>query len=107
MNEFDLNAVVATKLTLEGVSVVTQGAVIGAAVREGLRTLLRAADPQGYAQYKTLKYPGGKAAGSTPESQLAATRFLFDRTRDLLESHYVPSNALHGPKQPEEGEGWE
>ncbi len=92
MSALDLNDVVSSKLTETGVEVVTKGTIACANVREVLRSLLKTADAEGYALYRTTKYPAG-AGSDTPESRLAATRFLFDRARDLLVPHYVSASA--------------
>lgn len=84
----DLNEVVATRVTDTGVLNVTRGNVVSAQVREGLRNLLQTADPEGYAEYRAIKYPEGEGS-DTPETRLAATRFIFDRARDLLTEHYL------------------
>lgn len=88
MNTLDLNEVVSSKLTETGAEVVTMGTIACANVRGLLRSLLKVADAEGYAEYRALKYPVGEGS-DTPESRRAATRFLFDRTRDLLVPHYV------------------
>lgn len=88
----NLDEIVHEKLTLEGVTPITQGAVVCATVRENLRNLLKLADPKGYARYKAIKYPNGEGS-DTDHSRLAATSFLFDRARDLLLPHYVSTKA--------------
>jgi hypothetical protein len=87
----DLNAVIKTTVTEEGVSAITRGAVVCAQVREGLREIIRAGDPEGYAAYRVMKYPGGEGT-DTPATRIAATRFLFERARDILVPHYTPAN---------------
>ena len=84
----DLNEVVGTRVTDGGVLNVTRGHVVSAQVREGLRNLLQAFDAEGYAEYRAIKYPEGKGS-DTPESRVAATRFIFDRARDVLSTHYL------------------
>lgn len=88
MNAMDLNEVVTEHLTEEGVQPITMGAVACAQLRNQMRALLKIADAEGYAAYREIKYPGGKGS-ATPETRLAATRYLFDRSRDLLVPHYV------------------
>lgn len=88
----DLNEVVSSKLTGTGVEVVTVGTIACNNVRGLLRSLLKTADAEGYAEYRALKYPAG-GGSDTPESRVAATRFLFDRARDLLVPHYVSASA--------------
>jgi hypothetical protein len=85
--ETTLNTVLADKLTNEGITPVTLGAVLGSTMREGLKQFLKTLDPSGYAEYRKLKDVG------TPEAKIAATKFLFDRTRDLLLVHYTPTPA--------------
>lgn len=93
----DLNQIVADKMTETGVTPLTAGNLVSAHVRESLRSVLKAHDPDGYAMYKAIKYPGGpeNESSATAETRLAATRFLFDRTRDLLLPYYMPINAPH------------
>lgn len=92
MSHLDLNTIVGDKMTPEGVTPITQGAAICASLRENLRQLLAAADPESYAEYRKIKYPAGEGS-DTPESRLEATRFIFDRVRDLLLPHYVSTKA--------------
>ena len=95
MNDLDLNQVVGTQLTEDGVGVLTHGAMSAMNVRENLRNLLKHADRSAYANYREIKYPGGKE-NATHETRIAATRFLFDSVRDLLEPHYLsaPSEGI-------------
>lgn len=104
--KIDLNDVVATKVSAEGVLAVTKGALIGAAIREGLRGLLKDADPEGYALYRATKYPAGEGS-DTVSTRLAATRFLFDRARDVFAAHYVSALDLTGSKPDEASAGWD
>ena len=87
----NLNEVVADVITAEGVQPITVGAQVCACVRENLRAFVRAADPDSYAQYRSIKYPEGLGS-DTLETRREATRFIFDRARDLLVPHYVPSD---------------
>jgi hypothetical protein len=87
-NALDLTEAVSSRMTEDGVETVTVGSVACANVRCQLRTLLKVADAEGYAEYRAVKYPAGEGS-DTPETRLAATRFLFDRARDLLTPHYV------------------
>jgi hypothetical protein len=86
----DLNEVIGSLVSENGVASLTRGAVLSAQVREGLRNILKSADPEGYNTYREIKYPQGPGS-DTSESRLAATRFIFDRARDLLVQHYVSS----------------
>lgn len=88
MSQIDLNQVTGDKLTPDGVQPITVGAVICAQAREQFRSLLKAAAPERYEEYRSIKYPAGNGS-ATPETRLAATRFLFDAARDLLAPHYV------------------
>jgi len=90
MNAVDLNEIVTERLTEDGVQPITMGAVACGQIRAQIRAVLKVADAEGYAAYRALKYPAGEGS-ATPESRLAATRFLFDRARDLLTPHYVSS----------------
>lgn len=83
-----LTDVVSDKITESGIQPITVGHVLSAQVRDGLRAILREYDEEGYAQYRATKYPTGEGS-DTPETRLAATRFLFDRTRDLMTTHYL------------------
>jgi len=89
MSQFDLNQIVNDKITDDGIQPITVGAVICAQAREQFRSLLRAAAPERYEEYRSVKYPSGSKESATPETRLAATRFLFDAARDLLAPHYV------------------
>jgi len=91
MNAVDLNEIVTEQLTDEGVTPITMGAVACAQLRGQMRALLKVADAEGYSLYRALKYPAGEGS-DTPETCVAATRFLFDRARDLLAKHYVRSS---------------
>lgn len=86
-----LDTVLADHVSPDGVTPLTAGAVLCVEVRQGLRRVLKAHDPEGYATYQKLKYPEGKDAGTSAEHRLDATRFLFDRVRDLLLPHYIPT----------------
>jgi hypothetical protein len=88
MNAIDLNEIVSSRITSEGVETVTMGTVACANFRDQARALLKSADSAGYAEYRSTKYPAGEGS-ATPETRLAATSFLFDRVRDLLVPHYV------------------
>ena len=90
MSQVDLHAVVSTVLTEDGITNVTQGTVACDHLRTLLSDLLKAADPEGYAEYRKLKHPACNGKG-TLEDRRAATRFLFDRARDLLVPHYLPA----------------
>jgi hypothetical protein len=85
-----LTDVVLDKVSEAGVLPITAGNVVSAQVRDGLRAILKQYDEEGYALYRATKYPTGEGS-DTPETRLAATRFLFDRTRDLLTTHYLSS----------------
>ncbi len=91
----DLNEIIGTRLNDDGVGNLTRGMVICAQVRDNLRDLLQHTDEPGYAQYRKIKYPYGEGT-DTDETRVAATRFLFDRTRDILVPHYVSSKELAG-----------
>lgn len=80
-HKIKLNTVIADKLTADGVQPVTLGGVIGVAIRDQLRGLLKSMDPEGYAEYRKLKDSG--------DAGVVAMRFLFDRTRDLLSPLYI------------------
>jgi len=88
-NQLDLNEEVTSKLSADGVAVITTGTVLLSQTCERFRSLLKAAAPESYAAYREIKYPGGLTENATDETRLAATRFLFDATRDLLSPHYV------------------
>lgn len=91
----DLNEVIGTRLNDEGVGALTRGMIICAQVRDNLRDLLQHVDEPGYAKYRKIKYPYGEGS-DTNETRVEATRFLFDRARDTLIPHYVPSKELIG-----------
>jgi len=88
MNQLDLDQVVTDIITDAGVQPITRGAQVCACVRDNLRALIQASDPEGYIRYRALKYPAGEGS-DTPETRVEATRFLFDHARDLLVPHYV------------------
>lgn len=89
MSELDLNAMAGSRMDENGVEVILVGSVINARIRHQLRQLLKEADPEGYSLYRDLKYD---QEGETSQEQgVASTRFLFDRTRDLLTPYYTPS----------------
>ena len=88
--ELDLSAVVTDKITEEGVCPITTGNMVCANVAGNLRNLLKQADPEGYALYRSTKYPDGDGS-ATAETRVEALRFLFDRSRDLLAPHYLSS----------------
>ena len=90
-----LNEVVTEKMGPEGVQQITAGAVMCAQVRSGLRAVLKQHDPEGYALYRSIKYPTGEGS-ATPETGMAATKFLFDQVRDLLVPHYVSTKDKPG-----------
>ena len=83
-----LTDVVSDKVSESGVQPITVGHVVSAQVREGLRAILKQYDEEGYAQYRAIKYPEGEGS-DTPETRVAATRFLFDRSRDLMATYYL------------------
>lgn len=93
MPQLDLNQVVDSVCTDDGVTTITIGTQVCACVRENLRQLIKASDPEGYATYRALKYPGGDGT-DTPESRLEATRYLFDRARDLLAPFYLRTDGV-------------
>jgi hypothetical protein len=99
----DLNSVVGTKLTEEGVDVLTRGMVVCANVRTSLRHLLQHSSPEDYKKYREIKYPTGEGS-DTEGSRLSATRFLFDASRDLLCDYYVPSRILTGGPEDSDAE---
>lgn len=89
MSQIDLDTVLGVTETNDGsVLPITIGSQVCATVRENLRALIQASDPEGYAQYRAIKYPGGDGT-DTPETRIEATRFIFDRARDLLVPHYI------------------
>lgn len=88
MDGTDLSEVVTDKVTESGILPITVGMIVSAQVRDGLRAVLKRFDQPGYEQYRAIKYPTGSGS-DTPATRLAATRFLFDRARDLLTAHYV------------------
>lgn len=89
MTDLDLNALAGSRMDENGVEVILVGSVINARIRHQLRQLLKEADPEGYSLYRDLKYD---QEGETSQEQgVAATRFLFDRARDLLTPYYQPS----------------
>jgi hypothetical protein len=90
----NLNEVVTNQVSENGVQPITAGAVIFAQVRDGLRSVLKHHDEEGYAQYRAIKYPTGEGS-DTAEARLAATRFLFDRVRDILLPHYVSTKGMN------------
>jgi len=87
----DLNQKVSEKMTPSGLKTITTGAVVCAQVRQGLRAVLKNHDAEGYDQYRAIKYPTGPKS-DTPESRLAACRFLFERARDILLPHYITTS---------------
>ena len=87
-DKHDLNDVVTSDVTEDGVKTITKGVIVCAQVREGLRNVLKDFDPEGYATYRTIKYPAGKGS-NTEETGRAATAFLFTRTGELLTPHYL------------------
>lgn len=99
-----LDKVLADAVNPEGITPLSAGAVLCAEIRQGLRRVLKAHDPEGYAAYKRLKYPEGKDAGKSTEHRIEATKFLFDRVRDLLLPYYIPFPAVATDEEPEEGE---
>ena len=56
----------------------------------GLRSLLKVASPDAYAQYRLIKYPDTTKASATPETKLEAARFIFAETRRLLVVYEAP-----------------
>jgi hypothetical protein len=88
MSQLDLNRIVGDVLTDKGVQPITVGAQVCACVRDNLRSLVRAADPESYIEYRRIKYPAGEGS-DTLETRQEATRYLFNRARDLLVPHYV------------------
>jgi hypothetical protein len=93
MPELDLNRVVGDVVNESGVQPITVGMQVCACVRENLRSLIKAADPEGYARYRAIKYPAGEGS-DTPESRVEATRYLFDAARDLLAPHYLRTDGV-------------
>jgi len=93
MNLSNLTDVVHERITEDGVMPITTGNVVAATVRENLRMLLKRADPEGYEQYRLLRYPNGEGS-DTQETRVASMRFLFDRSRDLLTPFYLHSKEL-------------
>jgi len=87
----DLNDVVDTKEIDGTVVMITKGTIACSNTVMLLRDTLKLSDPEGYNTYRAVKYPAGEGS-ATPETRVAAIRFLFDRVRDLLIPHYVPSN---------------
>ena len=95
----NLNEVVTNQVSENGVQPITAGAVIFAQVRDSLRSVLRHHDEEGYGQYRVIKYPSGEGS-DTLETRLAASRFLFDRVRDVLLPHYVSTKNMGVPGCP-------
>lgn len=87
----DLNDVVKSKLTEDGVMNVTVGMVLCQKAAYQFREMLKTFAPDKYLEYRKLKYPAGESVPSTHADKVAATRFLFDTARDLLCAHYVSS----------------
>lgn len=92
----NLTTVVGDQITQDGVMPVNVGQVLCAEIREGLRRVLKTYDPEGYALYRATKYPAGEGSETTETCQ-AATRILFDRTRDLLVPFYLTTKAPDAP----------
>ncbi len=90
MSQINLDEVVGAVVSDDGVTNITQGTVACDHVRTLLSSILRAADPVGYTEYRKIKRPAG-AGSSTLETRREATRFLFDRVRDLLVPYYLPT----------------
>ncbi len=90
MQQQDINEVLETKATDEGVAVVTRGTHICAFVAKNLRDLLKTFAPEKYAEYQAIKYPNGRDGETSLENKREATAFLFDAVRDLLVAHYMP-----------------
>lgn len=86
--ELDLNDVIGTRVTQEGVAPVTKGAVISARLRDSLRSLLKLADPEGYEQYRKVRYPSG-ASSATETTKRESVRYLFARAGELAVQHYL------------------
>jgi hypothetical protein len=97
----DLNEVVATQVTEDGVDIRTRGQLLCARVREDIRHLIKHCDPEGYQLYRGIKYPQGDKS-DTDVTRVEATKFLFNRVRDLLVPHYVPTKVLCGHGADEE-----
>jgi hypothetical protein len=90
--KINLNQVISSVPTAEGVTVITAGSLLCAQARNNLRNLLKDTDPEGYAEYRKIKYPDGRGS-ETHETCVAATRFIFARAGELLAPHYVQLEA--------------
>lgn len=86
--KIDLNEIATAKVTPEGVQDITVGAIITSQMREGLRQFLKAADPEGYAEYRQIRYPSGPES-ATDETRRASVEFIFNRVGKIAATHYV------------------
>lgn len=59
-----------------------------AVIRDTIRTQLKVACPDLYAEYRSIKYPTGTGS-DTEETRAKATLFLFDTAREIVAPHYV------------------
>lgn len=90
MAQVNLDEVVGSVLSDDGVTNITAGTLACDKVRTLLSSILRVVDPVGYTKYRKIKHPAGDGS-ATLETRKEATSFLFERAKDLLVPHYLPT----------------